>query len=73
MLEDAAAQLGVDPGEVAVVRSEKQEWPDASLGCPQEGEVAAQVITPGFLVVVEAAGTELEYHTDRRGNFRLCQ
>jgi rubrerythrin len=72
VIADAAVQLGVTPEEVTVVGRERVEWPDASLGCPVEGEVYAQVITPGFLVIVEGNETQLEYHTDREGNFVLC-
>jgi hypothetical protein len=33
----------------------------------------AQVVTPGFVVVVSGAGKELEYHADSRGRVVLCQ
>ena len=60
----AAAEQGVDPGAVTVVSYEPKEWGDASLGCPKQGEVYAQVITPGFLVVLSVNGEQSEYHTD---------
>ena len=41
------------------------DWPDASLGCPQEGQVYAQVVTPGFSLVFEVQGQTYEVHTDR--------
>ena len=40
------------------------EWSDASLGRPQPGMMYAQVITPGYLVVLEADGQQYTYHTD---------
>jgi hypothetical protein len=49
------------------------EWSDASLGCPQEGMMYAQVITPGYLIVLEAQGQTFEYHTDQGTNVVLCQ
>jgi len=74
VIADAAAQLGVDPSTVQVVQAERTEWPDAGLGCPRPGEFYAQVVTPGYLVIVEANDTQLEYHTDRRvRSFVLCQ
>ena len=40
-------------------------WPDASLGCPQEGMMYAQVLTPGYLVVIrDAGGAEHSVHTN---------
>jgi hypothetical protein len=60
----AAAELGVDPSAVTVVSYEPVEWSDTSLGCPKEGEFYAQVITPGFKVILSVDGKELEYHTD---------
>lgn len=60
----AAAALGVDPEAVTVVSYERMEWPDTSLGCPKEGEFYAQVITPGYRVILSVNGQELEYHTD---------
>ncbi|MGH2534451.1 MAG: hypothetical protein ACRDJW_19460 [Thermomicrobiales bacterium] len=72
-LADAAAQLGVDAAELTVTTVEAREWPDASLGCPKPDEVYAQVITPGYLIVVEAAGQALEYHGDEHGNVVLCE
>ncbi|MGH2562500.1 MAG: hypothetical protein ACRDJH_25860, partial [Thermomicrobiales bacterium] len=72
-LADAATQLGVDASAVTVTTIEAREWPDASLGCPKPGEFYAQVVTPGYLIVVEAAGEALEYHGDESGNVVLCE
>jgi hypothetical protein len=32
----------------------------------------AQVITPGYLIVLQAAGRTLEYHTDSGRRVELC-
>ena len=68
---DAAARTGVAPGTVRVVRVESREWPNSGLGCPKPGTAYAQVITPGYLIVLEAGGQTLEYHTDR-ARAELC-
>lgn len=49
------------------------EWSEASLGCPQPGMLDAQVITPGFLVVLEATGEQYKYHTDVGRLVLLCE
>lgn len=72
VVADAAGRLGVPAAQVQVVSVESREWPDASLGCPKPGGFYAQVITPGYLIVVGAAGQQLEYHTDTAGHFVLC-
>lgn len=69
---DAARRAGQDPSRVRLVGLEAVDWPDTSLGCPEPGKVYAQVVTPGYKIVVRVGETEYEYHTDRAGNFVLC-
>lgn len=61
-LADLAAKLGVTPDAITVKSVEPVEWPDASLGCPQPGMMYAQVITPGYRIVLEVNGQSYEYH-----------
>lgn len=63
----AAQQLGVDAEAVAVVAVESVDWPDACLGVSQPDVMCAQVITPGYRVVIEVNGDQYEYHTDATG------
>ncbi len=71
-LTDAAARVGVPRDQIRVVRVEPRDWPDSALGCPRPGLGYAQVITPGYLIVLEAGGQTLDYHTDLR-RAELCQ
>jgi hypothetical protein len=71
-LREASARLNAPAAQLSVERVEAREWRDTSLGCPQPGQMYAQVITPGYLVVVSGAGRRLEYHTDMRGRAVLC-
>lgn len=48
------------------------EWADASLGCPLPGESYAQVITPGYLITLEALDITYTYHTDTGDRVVLC-
>ncbi len=70
--QDLARRLGIDVSEVAIINSEPQEWPDSGLGCPAPGMNYLTVITPGFLINLEADGEIYAYHTDQTGNFVLC-
>jgi len=71
-MRDAATQLGATAGNLSVERVEAREWSDSSLGCPRQGQMYAQVITPGFFIVIAGSGKRLEYHSDERGRVVLC-
>lgn len=69
-----AEELGVAPDDLAVTVIEPVEWPDASLGCPKSGEVYAQVITPGYRIVLEVDDRDYELHTDQSARrIRICE
>ena len=70
--EDLAQRLGLAPESIRLVSIHAVQWPDASLGCPQPGMVYAQVITPGFRMVLETEGRTYEYHTDAGQSVVLC-
>jgi len=72
-MDDLIQKTGVALEALRLVSVEAVQWSDASLGCPKPGMVYAQVITPGFLVVLEATGDEYEYHTDEGRFVVLCQ
>jgi hypothetical protein len=71
--EDLARRLDLSVSQIRLMSIEAVEWPDASLGCPQPGMMYSQVVTPGFLIVLEAAGQTYEYHTDRNCSVVMCQ
>jgi hypothetical protein len=71
-IADAAKRTGVDPSAIQVVSVEARDWPDSSLGCPKPGFAYSQIVTPGFRIVLNAAGKQLEYHTDRGQQVVLC-
>lgn len=67
-----AQDLGIADDEITLIRLESVEWNDGSLGCPQPGENYLQVITPGYLIELEAQGTLYAYHTDLERQVVLC-
>jgi hypothetical protein len=71
--EDLARRRGVDKGEIGLVAVEVADWPDTSLGCPQPDMMYAQVITPGFRIVLSHADEAYVYHSDRRDRVVYCQ
>ncbi|HET7092608.1 MAG TPA: hypothetical protein VFI22_03995, partial [Thermomicrobiales bacterium] len=73
VLADAASKFGVPVDQIDIVTNEPREWPSAALGCPQPGELYAQVITPGYVVLLQSGDRRIEYHLDSRGNFVDCK
>lgn len=62
-----AERLNIDAKTIDVVSNEPTEWPNACLGVEKPDVLCAQVITPGFKVLLMANGTQYEYHTDTTG------
>lgn len=72
ILDDAAAETGLDPADIEVVRGEAVTWPDGSLGCPEPGVMYTQALVDGYHVVLDADGDELDYRVGESGAFRVC-
>ena len=63
---DLAQRLGLPADSFQLTRAEAVEWPDSSLGCPQPGFMYSQIVTAGYLIVLESNGKAYEYHADRQ-------
>lgn len=63
-----AKNLDLDASKIKVVSSEAVEWPDACLGITKEGVACAQVVTPGYKIILEANGKQVEYHTNQNAS-----
>ena len=63
-----AGQLVISESALIMTASEKTDWPDASLGCPEEGQLYAQFIVSGYNVSFEYEGTAHEVHTNSDGS-----
>ena len=73
-LADLQRRLGLkDASSIKVIVVEPVEWCNASLGCPKAGMMYAEVITPGFRILLETAGKTYEYHTNRKTKVVLCE
>ena len=49
------------PSDITVVSVEKQDFNDASLGCPKPDQTYAQVITPGYKVILFAKDNQYDF------------
>jgi hypothetical protein len=69
-----AERLGIDVSRVQLQTIRPVQWPDACLGLPAEGELCAQVITPGYQIVLQVDDRQYEVRTNNTGNLiRLGQ
>lgn len=62
---DLAKRLSVSENEVKEVSVNEKDFPDMSLGAPVEDEMAAQMISSGWQVNLEADGKKYEYRADK--------
>ena len=69
---DLSQQLNVPKESILVESVEAVQWPDASLGCPQPDMLYAEVVTPGYIIVLSVENQTYEYHTDLDRLVVLC-
>jgi len=69
---DLAERKGIDKEEIVVVEVVEVDWSDTSLGCPEPGMMYAQVITPGYKILLSYAGETYQYHSDKVGRVVYC-
>ncbi len=69
---DLVKQFGVNANQIRIMEARAVNWPDASLGCPQPDLAYAQVLSPGYWVLLEADGKQYPYHTDQNEQIILC-
>ena len=65
--QDLALRFDRAPEEMEIVSVSPQQWPDSCLGLAEEGEVCADVITPGYEVVLSLESNEYTFRTDETG------
>lgn len=59
-----AESLDISPADITVVSTEEVEWPDGCLGIQMEGLMCTQAVVPGYRVILEVNGREVEYRTN---------
>lgn len=72
VLADAAVRTGVAVADITVVEAAAVTWPNGALGCPQKGFLYTDMIAPGYHVIVEAGGRQLDYRFGISGAPSLC-
>jgi hypothetical protein len=70
---DLASRLSIPATDVELLEATSVVWPDGSLGCPREGMVYAQVLTPGYLIRLQSGDQIFEYHASRGTTVIFCE
>ncbi len=65
--EVLSRRVGTDLSKLTLTAKDEQEWPNPGLGCPKEGVMYTQVITPGFKLTYTDGAKTYEVHTDQSG------
>lgn len=62
-----SGNLDLPADKITLVSTEAVDWPDNCLGVREEGLDCAQATTPGFRIILQANGREVEYRTNEDG------
>ena len=71
--EDLAQRLSIEISQINLVEAREVVWSNASLGCPQPGMAYAEMLTPGFLILLEGNSIKYEYHASRGTEVIYCE
>ena len=67
LIKRLATNLGLQESAISVVSTADVEFADSCLGVAMKDVVCAEVVTPGKIIVLEAAGIQYEYHVSADG------
>ena len=70
--DDLAQRLSISITEINLVEAVEVEWSNSSLDCPQPDMDYLDVITPGYRILLEANGSQYEYHSNRDAYVVYC-
>lgn len=71
--EDLAKRFSVSMDQIEFKETAEVVWPDSSLGCPNPSSMYTQVLTPGYLIRLQALGRIFEYHTNKNNLVVYCE
>jgi hypothetical protein len=68
-VERIVEKYGLNSDQITIISAEHVEWPNACLGLAGEDEMCAEVITPGWKIVLSSGGEVFTFHTDDTGEY----
>lgn len=66
-VKDLAATRMIPVEQITVISAERVDWPNACLGVTQADQLCAEVLTPGYRIILRIGSEQVEYHTDEFG------
>ena len=70
--QDLAGRLSLPVAGISLVESASVTWPDSSIGCPAPDMMYAQILTPGYRIILSAGDKHYEYHTGHNQAVVFC-
>jgi len=71
--KDLTQRLSIPYTRIELIDAQEVIWPDSSLGCPRPGMFYAEVLTPGYMILLRANGHDYEYHAGRSSDIFYCE
>lgn len=71
-IKDLAQRLLTPAENIEVVETRSVDWPNGSIGCPEEGVSYTQAIVNGTQVLLGSNGKIYDYHAGDDGDIFLC-
>lgn len=71
-ISDLSRRLLTTEDNIEVIEAKLVQWPDGSLGCPEEGVAYTQAIVDGAQVLLRSDGRVYDYHAGSDGVVFLC-
>ena len=71
--EDLAERLSISITQINVLEAKEVVWPNSSLGCPQPGLAYADVLIPGYLILLNNNNQDYEYHASKSLEVNYCK
>lgn len=62
---DLSGRIGLPESDISVASVSDTDFPDMALGANVDGEMAAQMISSGWKIILKAAGENYEYRADK--------
>jgi hypothetical protein len=70
---DLAGRLAIETTGINILEVSQVTWPDAGLGCQPSGSYSAQVLTPGYRIMLAYGNEVFEYHTNNTTYIIYCK
>ncbi|NWG33705.1 MAG: hypothetical protein HXY42_04630 [Chloroflexi bacterium] len=70
---DLSKRFSIPSDEIQFKEAFEMSWNDSSLGCPSPSMSYLQVVTPGYLIRLQARERVFEYHTDKQAAVIYCE